>query len=149
MNGRALDGFAAPGGYFVLDRTWKDGDRRDVALPMALHVRPMPDDPAVQALMYGPLVLVGKLGTDGITPEHLRAEPTRPRMVPEFKYQPPPAPALRARPDDPSTWIPRVSGDDQPLEFRTSGQERDVTLVPFHTLFDERYAVYWRVTKEG
>ncbi len=149
LNGRTLDGFAAPGGYFVVDRTWRDGDRLEVALPMALHVHAMPDDPTSQAVMYGPLVLVGKLGTDGITPQNLRAEPTKPRMVPEFTYQPPPAPALRARSDDPSTWIQRVSGVDQPLEFRTTGQERDVALVPFHTLFDERYAVYWKVTRQA
>ena len=42
-----------------------------------------------------------------------------------------------------------MSGVDQPLAFRTTGQERDVTLVPFHTLYDERYAVYWKVTREA
>ncbi len=106
----------------------------------------MPDDPTVQALMYGPLVLVGKLGTDGITDANRRAEPTKPRMVPEFHFEPPPAPALRARGGDPSAWIQRVSGPDQPLAFRTTGQERDVDLVPFYTLYDERYAVYWKVS---
>jgi hypothetical protein len=151
LNGRVLDGFAGPGGYFVLDRTWRDGDRLEVALPMALHMQPMPDDPTSQAVMYGPLVLVGRLGTGGITPENRRAEPTRPRMVPEFKYQPPAAPALHARPGDPSTWIQPVSatGSGAPLEFRTVGQQQDVTLVPFYTLFDERYAVYWKVAREG
>ena len=144
LNGRTLDGFAAPGGWFVLDRQWKDGDRLEVALPMGLHLAPMPDDPTVQAVMYGPLVLVGKLGTDGITDENRRAEPTKPRMVPEFKFQPPPAPTLRARGDDPAAWIQRVSAADQALAFRTTGQERDVTLVPFYGLFDERYAVYWK-----
>jgi hypothetical protein len=146
LNGRTLDGFAAPGGYFVMDRTWKDGDRLEVALPMGLHVHAMPDDATSQALMYGPLVLVGKLGTDGITDANRRAEPTKPRMVPEFHFQPPSAPALRARGDDPSAWIQRVSGPDQPLAFRTTGQERDVDLAPFFSVIDERYAVYWKVS---
>ena len=146
LNGHPLEGFAEPGGYFVVDRTWKDGDRLEVALPMGLHAAPMPDDPTVQALMFGPLVLIGKLGTDGITDANRRAEPTKPRMVPEFTYQPPPPPGLRARGDDPSAWIERVSGPDQPLAFRTTGQERDVELVPFYTLYDERYAVYWKMS---
>ncbi|HVM43836.1 MAG TPA: DUF4986 domain-containing protein, partial [Gemmatimonadales bacterium] len=145
LNGRALEGFAAPGGWFVVDRVWKDGDRLDVSLPMALHVQPMPDDPTVQAVMYGPLVLVGRLGTDGITDANRRAEPTKPRTVPEFTYQPPAAPSLRARGDDAAAWIQRVSAPDQPLAFRTSGQEHDVDLVPFYTLYDERYAVYWKM----
>jgi Beta-L-arabinofuranosidase, GH127 catalytic domain len=44
--------------------------------------------------------------------------------------------------DDLSSWIKPVPG--RPLEFRTEGQAQDVTLVPLCTLFDERYAVYWR-----
>ena len=150
LNGRPLDGFAAPGGYFVLERTWRDGDRLAVALPMRLATCAMPDDPTLQALTYGPLVLVGRLGIEGLTPPTIRAEPTRPRTVPEYKLDPVSAPALRARAPDPASWIERVvsRGDaaTAPLEFRTVGQQRDVTLVPFHTLFDERYAVYWRVT---
>ncbi|HXY20035.1 MAG TPA: beta-L-arabinofuranosidase domain-containing protein [Gemmatimonadales bacterium] len=165
LNGRPLDGFAAPGGYLVVDRVWKDGDRLEVSLPMSLHVAPMPDDATVQAVMYGPLVLVGKLGTDGITDENRRAEPTRPGRVPEFKYQPPPVAAFRVRSDDPATWIERVAGDTdagggsggasgraagpQPPTFRTSGQAQDVTLAPFYSVIDERYAVYWKVAREG
>lgn len=145
LNGRALDGFAAPGGYFVVDRTWRDGDRLDVALPMRLHVHRMPDDPSLQAVMYGPLVLAGRLGTEGLTPATLRAEPTPPRQVPRYPLEPVAAPAFRAPADDPATWVRPVEG--RPLEFVTTGQQRDVTLVPFYTLFDERYGVYWRVTR--
>jgi len=49
------------------------------------------------------------------------------------------------RSDDPATWIEPVSG--RPLEFRTIGQAENVTLVPFYRLFDERYAIYWKVTR--
>src|SRR5262249_30813618 len=44
LNGRLLDGFTSPGSYFVLDRTWRDGDRVELKLPMSLHLQPMPDD---------------------------------------------------------------------------------------------------------
>jgi hypothetical protein len=78
-----------------------------------------------------------------LTPEVLRAEPTRPRTVPEYKSEPVPAPALVAKGAGPADWITRTAA--RSLEFRTSGQAQDVTLVPFHTLFDERYAVYWSI----
>ena len=66
-------------------------------LPMRLHAHAMPDDSSLQAVMYGPLVLVGRMGTEGITAENRRAEPTKPRTVPEFKDPaPPPAPQIRA-----------------------------------------------------
>jgi uncharacterized protein len=142
LNGRALDGFAAPGGYFVLDRTWRNGDSVTVKLPMSLHLHPMPDDPSLAAVMYGPLVLAGRLGTDGLTPGTLRAEPTKPRQVPEYKEQPKPAPELRVGSQEPGAWIQRASSG---LEFRTMGQPSDFVLVPFHTIFDERYAIYWKL----
>jgi len=45
-----------------------------------------------------------------------------------------------------TSWITRRSAPGAPLEFRTVGQATDVTLVPLHTVIDERYAVYWKVT---
>ncbi|HEX9217826.1 MAG TPA: glycoside hydrolase family 127 protein, partial [Gemmatimonadales bacterium] len=72
LNGHGLDGFAAPGGYYVLDRTWRNGDTVAVKLPMSLHLHAMPDDPTLAAVMYGPLALAGRLGTEGLTPDVLR-----------------------------------------------------------------------------
>jgi hypothetical protein len=144
LNGRELEGFAAPGGYYVLNRTWRDGDRVALRFPMRLHLAPMPDDPGLQAVMFGPLVLAGRLGTEGLTPATLRAEPTRPRTVPEYRLEPVAAPTFTVASDDPTTWI-RPTG--RPLEFRTAGQETDVTLLPLCRLFDERYGVYWRVNR--
>jgi hypothetical protein len=143
LNGRALEGFAEPGGYYVVHRAWRDGDRLTVTLPMSLHTHPMPDDPTLQAVMYGPLVLAGRLGTEGLTPATLRAEATRPRTVPEYHLDPVPAPAFTVSSDDPSQWIKPGPG---PLEFRTEGQARNIDFVPFYRIFDERYAIYWKVT---
>jgi DUF1680 family protein len=141
LNGTRLEGFATPSSYFVLDRTWRDGDRVELRLPMRLHSAPMPDDPTVQAVMYGPIVLAGKLGAAGLTADILRAEPTKPRTVPEYKAEPVAAPAIRASSSDPGSWL-KASG---PLEFRTVGQPNELTLVPLNRIFDERYAVYWKV----
>ena len=142
LNNRPLDGFASPGSYFVIDRTWRDGDTLSVSLPMKLHMAPTPDDPTVQAVMYGPLVLVGRLGTEGLTPDMLRAVPTPPRQVPGYRLQPVAVPELHSS-GSPDSWIQPVAG--RPLEFRTARQPQDVTLVPFYQLFDERYGLYWKV----
>lgn len=146
LNGRRLEAFAAPSSFLVLDRTWRDGDRLEMALPMGLHIDPTPDDATVQAMMYGPLVLAGRLGTVGLTSDVLRADPTKPRTVPEYKSDPVGAPSFTAPEGDPSAWITRRSAAGAPLEFRTVGQATDATLVPLNTVIDERYAVYWKVT---
>ena len=83
----------------------------------------------------------GKLGAAGLTADTLRAEPTKPRTVPEYKAEPVAAPVIRAASSDPASWL-KASG---PLEFRTVGQANELTLVPLNRIFDERYAVYWKV----
>ncbi|HEY9479768.1 MAG TPA: beta-L-arabinofuranosidase domain-containing protein [Gemmatimonadaceae bacterium] len=143
LNGRKLDGFASPSSYLVLDRTWRDGDVVKVTMPMSLHACAMPDDPTVQAFMYGPVVLAGRLGSQGLTKETLRAEPTKVRAIPEYRSEPVAAPALRAASSDIASWIRPVPG--KPLQFRTTGQSEEVTLVPFNEILDERYAIYWKV----
>lgn len=146
LDGRKLDAFAAPGSYLVLDRTWRGGEHLEVRLPMRLHAHAMPDDHSLQAVMYGPLVLVGRLGTEGITDENRRAEPTKPRMVPEFRNPAPPSvPLIRATSDDVASWVEPVPG--RVLEFRTHGQPASIALVPLYRLFDERYVVYWPVQR--
>jgi uncharacterized protein len=145
LNGRELESFAEPSSYFVLNRTWQDGDKVEVTMPMSLHVNSMPDDSTLQAAMYGPLVLTGRLGTEGLTKEMLRAEPTKIRQVPEYKGKPIPAPEFKTKSSDIRECIEPVSG--RSLEFRTVGQAQNVALVPFYKLLDERYAVYWKVAR--
>jgi DUF1680 family protein len=143
LNGKPLEGFASPGSYFVLDRIWRNGDHVDIRVPMSLHVAAMPDDPTMQAVMYGPLVLAGKLGTSGLTQNNLRAPPTPPRQVPEYTAEPVTVPSIAAPRDDVTSWVQAVAG--RPLVFRTTGQPTALELVPLNRILDERFVVYWKV----
>jgi hypothetical protein len=138
LNGRALEATASPGSYLTLTRTWKKGDRVEMELPMRLHIEAMPDDPKMQAILYGPLVLAGDLGAEGLT-EQLITGPMGPRV----QALPIEVPTFRAAAADPASWI---KPGDKPLSFRTTGQPKDVTLVPLNAIFDKRYSVYWEVT---
>ena len=79
INGRAIDVTPTPGSYLTLNRVWKAGDKIEMTLPMHLSVEAMPDDPKTQAFLYGPLVLAGDLGSEGLT-EQLTVGPNAPRM---------------------------------------------------------------------
>jgi DUF1680 family protein len=136
VNGRPLEATASPGSYLTLARTWKKGDRVEMELPMRLHIEAMPDDPKMQAILYGPLVLAGDLGAEGLT-EQLITGPMGPRV----QALPIDVPTFRAA-ADPASWI---KPGDKPLTFHTTGQQKDVTLVPLNAIFDKRYSVYWRV----
>ena len=153
LNSRALEASAEPGNYLTLDRTWKTGDRIELEMPMHLSVEAMPDDPKIQAFLYGPLVLAGDLGDEGITERMIIGlsapnlyHPPRPD-APAAQTRPmaPPleAPTFKAASAEPSSWI---KPGDKPMTFRTVGQKQDVTLVPLNKLFDRRYSVYWEVS---
>ena len=114
---------------------------------MHLHAVPMPDDPSLQAVMYGPLVLAGRMGTAGLDAASLRAEPTRPRKVPEYRLPALAPPAITAPSADPASWLEPLPG--RPLAFRTKGQAQAITLEPLNSVFDERYAVYWKVLERA
>jgi hypothetical protein len=64
--------------------------------------------------------------------------------VPEYKEKPKLAPELHVKEGEPTFSIQRAS--QRVVEFKTVGQPSDVALVPFHSIFDERYAIYWRLS---
>ena len=141
VNGRNQPVAGAPGSYVTLDRQWKNGDVVQVRLPMSLREEAMPDDPKTVALLYGPLVLAGELGRDGLS-EAVRYGPSAPpmRRVPPLEV-----PALVG---DPGKLLARVKPAPGPApSFRTDGigRPRDVTLIPFYKASDDRYTVYWNV----
>ena len=144
LNGRRLDAFASPSSYLVIDRLWKSGDRVELTMPMALRAAPMPDDATAQAITYGPVVLAGRLGTAGLTPTNLRAEKTKPRTVPEYKGEAVPAPPVRVAPGDVVAAVRRLGTG---LEFELATATGPVRLSPLSAIIDERYAVYWTLTR--
>lgn len=133
INGKALEASAGAGSYLTLTRTWNHGDRIEMSLPMRLRAEAMPDDPRQQAFLYGPLVLAGDLGGQGITEELITGS-----NVPQLRRAPHiEIPTLPAE-GEPERWI---KPGDKPLSFAAN----NVPLVPINTIFGRRYNVYWAV----
>ena len=103
----------------------------------------------------------GDLGGDGLTEAHIVGPNLRVGAPNTEQFgsplavtnTTPPVPSIeipefRAQNADPASWIKpaEIKPADKPLTFRTTGQKKDVTLVPLNSLFDRRYSVYWRVT---
>ncbi len=142
VNGKPAAAVRASG-YLVVDRTWNNGDELRAEMPMSLHVHAMPDDEGLQAIMYGPLVLAGDLGKEGITDE-MRVGGDNPPELP----QPPAAPEFVGDLHDPQSWLEPAG--NAPFLFRTKGQSRDISMLPLGRITDQRYGVYWRVKgKQG
>ena len=57
--GGSGSGSGSAGGWVAVSRQWAPGDWLEVTLPMSVTFSPAPDDPGVQAVTYGPVVLSG------------------------------------------------------------------------------------------
>ena len=132
---------ATRGSYVTIERQWKTGDRIDVRLPMSLHTEAMPDDPNMIAVMYGPIVLAGDLGKEGLE-SIKRYGPSAP---PVGRVKTPAIPVLVGDVKAVTSKIAPVSGTRLHFATHGLGQPHEVTLIPFYQVVDQRYTVYWNV----
>ena len=132
-----------PGVGGDLQRTWRNGDRIDVELPMQLHLEPLPSEPDIAALMYGPIVLAGRFGAQGlsrgadlIVNERQSGEMLHiPRELPTWKLN-------RGKLDDQIK-----SRGESALAFTTRGIAGfdELQVIPYYAIAHERYNLYWRL----
>jgi DUF1680 family protein len=143
LNGKALMQSDKPGSFVAIKRTWASGDVLDVDLPMTLRTEALPGTADTVAFVYGPIVLAGALGHEGIAAgaDEIRNERTYGGVLNE----PFAVPTLAG---DSSTILKQMSAvGDSPLTFSTSGSghPQDVKLVPYYRIAHERYAIYWKL----
>ncbi len=134
LNGEKKEFTGQTGKYAGFERRWQDGDKLEVKLPMSLHTEILPNDSNYIAFLYGPIVLAGTLGTEGMP------SPYAPNQADFDKVPDPNVPALVA-----DINIEPVA--DSPLTFKafSFGKQKDITLIPFYRTHHERYSVYWQV----
>jgi DUF1680 family protein len=127
VNGEEVKNLPKPGAYVELKRTWKSGDVVELAVPKALRLEPLPDNPRRAAIMWGPLVLAGDLGPEDDFPA----------------WKPGAVPVLVVADRPVAEWLKPVPG--KPGEFRSDGvgRDRDVDFIPFYRLHRRTYEVYW------
>ena len=117
LNGGLLRGLpgVGPSGWIALRRRWQTGDLLEVTLPMELAVEPTPDHPAVQALIYGPVVLSGVYGSDpgSLTPQLEMAS------------------------------IHQTA--TQPMTFEAVADRKPVKMIPIARAAHEYYTTYWQM----
>ncbi|MGA2796554.1 MAG: beta-L-arabinofuranosidase domain-containing protein [Thermoguttaceae bacterium] len=137
VNGEALGDLPPPDSYVEIERLWEDGDTIALTLPKTLRLEPLPDNKRRVALMWGPLVLAGDLGTAQF------GGGRRGRGAAAASANQPTVPVFLAVDKPVADWLKPVA--DKPGEFRTDGvgRSKDVDFVPFYRLHRHTYGVYW------
>lgn len=140
VNGKKVAVNQNRGNYIVLDRRWKKDDKITITFPMSLHLVAANDDPNKAVIAYGPIVLAGKMETEGLTPPVPYANDQNDYN--SYKIPDDVISTLHAKGKRPETWVKSVV--DMPLTFKTQGvAARDIVLIPYYQLHHERYVMYW------
>lgn len=144
VNGTAIAAAPESSGYAEVRRTWKNGDVLEVGFKLALHTEALPGDEKQQAILYGPIVLAGRLGSEDMPSPYARDQ------LDLARFPHPAAPVIVSGAGDWVSQIRRVSADALVFHTNELTKPNDVVLEPFYRVHHERHAVYWEVlTPEG
>ena len=135
VNGKKVTVKGKPSSYIKLKRRWKAGDTVEVTYPMGLHLEATPDDASRAALMYGPIVLAGDLGTEGMVAPAPFSDPTVRNDYYTYDYNIPEG--LNTSLDKDLSKIRRTG---KGLEFETPDGR---VIRPLYDTNHTRYVVYW------
>lgn len=136
-------------GFLKIERRWAKGDKISVDLPMSLRAVQLPDKTENYSFMYGPVVLAASLGKEDQL--GMYADDSRGGHIAAGKKLPlNEMPLIVGEKDDMLSRISKVEG--KPLTFRMTGlaplKYKEMTLVPFSSLHECRYMVYWPLVSE-
>lgn len=145
VNGKRVKVRQQPGSYIAIEREWKDGDRIEATYPMHLTLESAPDNPHRAALLYGPVVLAGALGTEGMLPPAPDSDPSKYNDYYTYDYHIPEGlpTGLKWDAGHPENSVQRIS--EGGLRFRTAD---GVTVLPLYDVHRQRYVVYWDIATE-
>ena len=140
VNGRKVKVEQDSGSYIKIVRKWRPGDRIMARFPMSLRLEPAADNPSKAAVLYGPIVLAGQCGTDGMTAPAPFSDPSKYNDYYTYDYHVPADlnPVLVLPDSNIGECLKHVSG----LVFETPDGR---VLKPLYDTHHQRYVVYWDI----
>lgn len=137
-------------GFVCMKRKWKKGDQVKISMPMHAYIKPMINVPQYVAIMYGPILLGMKTGTEDM--RSLIADDSRfGQYAGGKKLALDEAPILLPKHlDDIAKNLKPVPG--KPLHFKLATHMEntiDGELQPFFEIHDSRYMMYWLALGEN
>lgn len=150
LNGKPYNYSSSEEGWITIKRKWKKGDCVSVELPMHIHTEQLPDRSNYYSILYGPIVLAAKTGTEDLT--GLFADDSRMGHVARGRQIPlRDMPILTTSPDNIPNLVKPV--ENVPLRFKLSGlrlgkEQLSMELEPFYKTHEARYIIYWTQATE-
>lgn len=137
-------------GFVCMKRKWKKGDQVKISMPMHAYIKPMINVPQYVAIMYGPILLGMKTGT-----EDMRGLIADDSCFGQY------AGGKKLALDEAPILLPKHLDDiaknlkpvpAKPLHFKLATHMEntiDGELQPFFEIHDSRYMMYWLALGEN
>ncbi len=171
VNGETIKDTVSSNGYISITRDWKENDEVSIKYPMEVKAVGLPDNNTVYGFKYGPTVLAARLGTEkmdettgagvdlsapyykvvGSESKSARIQYGTSDASPVFGNETLTIQEMLTMDEfiaDINTYLVRDTSADT-LTFKLMGTDAEelfgetLTFVPFNTLNDERYGIYW------
>lgn len=146
VNGENVSSSVNSFSYLIVKRNWENGDVVTVSLPMKTTMEYLPDGSNWVSFLKGPIVLAA--ATDTTDLGGLFADASRmAHVASDVMYPMDEAPMLVT--DHPTEMLNEIT-QTGPMSFNIdpliNGEHwKGLTLIPFFTLHDARYMMYWPV----
>lgn len=135
--------YTVENGYANIARTWKNGDKVDVKIPLGFTCANLQDGINTVSFKYGPLLLAAKLSTDDMKTTYTGMSV----LIPESTVVPNDTLVLndgittKSVKNDPGAYFK----DNGNLSFTFTASSENYEFVPYYTLYNERYGIFWRI----
>jgi len=139
VNGKPQAFTATPSSYLSVKRTWKTGDVLTLKLPAALRLERAKDAPSMVSVFYGPLLLAGRLGREGMPNDFAGKDAY-------LKLPPAPVPAIANASSNPADWLTLSNASTLTFKVHDAGPASGIIFQPLYAVHHERYSVYWEIT---
>ena len=140
VNGKKVRVSQDSGSYILLRGKWKAGDRICARFPMSLRLEYTPDNPSKAAVLYGPVVLAGQLGTEGMVKPAPFSDPSEYNDYYTYDYNIPNSIRSSLKLKNGKIEDTLIKGDG--LTFHT---DDGMMLRPLYDTHNQRYVVYWDI----
>lgn len=130
VNGERILHNNKPSSFVTITRTWQQGDKVELVMPMTLRIEKMNDNPNRIAFMSGPLVLAGDLGPVN------EIERSKDLLF---------TPVLVTNDPNITDYIHPVAEKNHQFLISEIGYPRNVEMYPFYSMHDRSTTVYWDI----
>jgi DUF1680 family protein len=118
VNGEPIKGGISPMSYVTIDRKWKSGDKIEIRFNYHFQVKPMPDNPNLIALFYGPVLLAFQVHEEAILKGNA------------------------------ANILKNISKQGNSMSFTLKNNGKEYMLVPFYKVTNASYGVYATIRNE-